>query len=234
MQDWQQIIDSADKTEALFQHFLPFVQTEKCREILREMMSKVLEVSIEQEHTQRDQTSGECYLNLVLPYAEDGEVMENEEPSDLKCFSPFKYKAAPGVPDSYVRVARIHNRIDLVSRGYDIPFVWWGLEDSGEIREAVSHDADFVRGATDKSFVDRLRKAGLNTNDIICPINALENWYILNPLVTSPSGEPALSYLSHADGSVREPARPDLPHAAMLLRLLAKEYVTHPDSWITR
>jgi hypothetical protein len=228
--DWQTLASAPDRVAALCDHFAPMTDGESCRAILAQFAEKVVSIDVASPPGLNDEAGTEQALHLVLPQCWDGEVDDGDTLIDVWCFPPIEVPIIAAMPASLARVTRLHRRFMVKSRSYDVPWIWWGLTPDGKLGEAVGADETIQQGGGDRRFVLRLKERGLKLEDIEVPINAVEDWYLLNPLDPGDDGEPRWSYVSGESCEVGPALRRDRSLAAGLLRLLVHNFASHPDA----
>ncbi|WP_265523446.1 hypothetical protein [Oerskovia flava] len=118
------------------------------------------------------------------------------EPHDVRCGPPFVGRPAPGVPASYVDVARTHNGISWESYGGG-PLGHPGLGADGLPDSVGVWEHDALEEGDNEEFLARLGAAGLSPADLQEAFGSGQNWILFDPLRATTGGEHAVAFVSH-------------------------------------
>ena len=204
---WRNMVSSEDLPTAVREHLGFLTDSEECRQLLDELLSRLVGADIAGDE-----------LELIFQYAEY---------PDEECVVTFDAPYAGSTseaPPSVTEVVRVHNGIGWESlggggfgfRGFNEDvFIGGGGWESEALEEAEDSNS---------RFLEQLHEAGLTHHHVVSPSNYGQNWLIWNPAEKNLRGEPTVYFVSHGDciAAPVERAR-DLAFGPLILRIMAQD-----------
>lgn len=196
--DWKNVLAAQDQKQALAQHFGFFSGQPELRKLITELFQKLLTAKI-----QSDQ--------LVIDF---------EGGFQLKCKAPAE-NLQPDIPESYGRMAAVHNFMELESP-FDVPLTFAGVDEHGKL-----YGAEFLDGIRQSEFYADLSNHEPEDREILQAMMDGQNEVILVTSKNGANGEPALFYVDHEECEPKGPMSSNLCFSEVFLLLLAERVLDH-------
>ncbi|TGM53140.1 WGR domain-containing protein [Leptospira adleri] len=198
LESWNQIVEASDSKEALRNHFQFLTETEECKILLDQILSKITEVKIEEDQ-----------LILTLPWSYD-----DKSPVHLCWQKPFLGKIHTSVPDSMAKFACIFNGIEIKHDDDDNPtFAIRGIEaeeNSPDQPAVVKGDFGWEEEILEEGeswWIAPLEIVGKDFSDVqsLGAFDGGQNWLVFHPFIKNKFGEAAISCVDHGSCDLEPP-----------------------------
>ncbi|MBM9579209.1 WGR domain-containing protein [Leptospira sp. 201903070] len=190
LESWDQIVKSSDRKEALRNHFQFLIETEECKSLLDQILSKITDVNIEEDQ-----------LILTLPWSYD-----EKTPVHLCWQKPFLGKIHTSVPDSMAEFVCLFNGIEIKYDNDDYPtFVIRGIgpdpdspDQPAVVQEDFGWDEEILEDG-DSWWISPLEIVGKSISDVqsLGAFDDSQNWLVYHPFIKNKHGESAISCVDH-------------------------------------
>ncbi|MGJ4752496.1 WGR domain-containing protein [Leptospira kmetyi] len=188
LETWNRILESSEPKEALRSHFQILTETEECKEVLNQIVSKIQNIYVEENE-----------FVFTLPWHHDEETSVH-----IRWKAPHVGKIHSSVPHSMARFVSNFNGVSFNYGDDDYASLYVeGVHSQEENKPArVEGDGGWEEEILEEGedwWISPLEVVEKDFGDIQCfgAYDECQNWFVYHPIVKNKLGEASIARVSH-------------------------------------
>ncbi|PJZ58834.1 WGR domain-containing protein [Leptospira barantonii] len=187
LETWNRIVESSEPKEALRSHFQVLTETEECKEVLNQIVSKIEDIYVENDQ-----------FVFTLPWHYDEETKVH-----IRWSSPYLGKIHPSVPGSTAKFVSVFNGVSFNHDNDDFANLYVeGVRPYGEKSARVEGDGGWEEEILEEGedwWISPLEIVEKDFGDVQCfgAYDECQNWFVFHPIVKNKFGELGITTVSH-------------------------------------